>query len=365
MRCVKSLLPHQIRGVCVVTATVVAAVMCFTGCSGTDADAEGSGTQNVTIADMLGRKVTMPKVVHRILALHPIPTTVLELLAPQQIVSIDSVFARSLEPDDARFTAEQMSSLKSLPLTGVYFNGFNPEQLITLHPDVVITMTGDINIDREQKQTRIPFFAVSKAPTLSYETTIRLIGQIVGRTDRADHMAAFWARHVAAVQANTATVPTSRRPKVMYTGRDGDIVGIPGKQTVFGSTIDTAGGRYLGDQLPAVHAEAENNPVSIEQIVTWDPDVLIVASTDAKAKITRDPRWRTVKAVRDGRVYVPPQYGGLDGLQAVLGMVWTQGVLLGNQDANARAALAAVTQNYYKLFYAHSLTSAQIDQLAS
>jgi hypothetical protein len=29
-----------------------------------------------------------------------------------------------------------------------------------------------------------PFSAVSKVPTVNYETTIRLIGQIVGRADR-------------------------------------------------------------------------------------------------------------------------------------------------------------------------------------
>jgi hypothetical protein len=69
--------------------------------------------------------------------------------------------------------------------------------------------------------------------------------------------------------------------------------------------------------------------------------------------------------VRDGRVFVPPQYGGLDGLQAVLGMVWTQGVVLDRADANARKAFAAVTQSYYKLFYGHPLTLTQIDQLAS
>jgi iron complex transport system substrate-binding protein len=191
------------------------------------------------------------------------------------------------------------------------------------------------------------------------------IGQIVGRADRANRMAAFWARHVAAVQARTATVSTSRRPKVMYTGKSGDILGIPGKQTVFGSTIDAAGGRYLGDQLPAARADTENNPVSIEQIVTWNPDVVIVASTGAKVKVLQDPRWRTIKAVRDGHVYVPPQYGGLDGLQAVLGMVWTQSVVLEHDDAGARAAFKAVTQSYYTLFYGPSLTSTQIDQLAS
>jgi iron complex transport system substrate-binding protein len=342
----------------------VVVLLALTGCGA----GGGHGTakaQSVTITDMLSRQVRIPKDIRRVLALHPIPTTLLELLAPRQIVSVDAVFALSLNPDDARFSPTQMSSLKSLPVTGVYFKGLDPEQLVRLRPDVVITMTGDTNIDREQTRTGIPFFAVSKVPTQSYERTIRLIGQIVGRGERADQMAAFWTRQVASVKAKTATVATGRRPTTMYTGKNGDIFGIPGKDTVFGSTIDAAGGSYIGKALSTGHAGTENNPVSVEQIVRWDPDVIIVASTRAKDAITGDPRWRTIKAIRDGRVYVPPRYAGLDGLQAVLGMVWTQGVLLGPDDPNTRATLAAITQDYYRLFYGHPLTPAQIGQLAS
>ena len=357
--------PQWIRRACVVNAVIVAAVIALTGCSESGAPARGSGAQNIAVTDMLGRKVLLHGQIHRILALHPIPTTLLELLAPTRIVSVDTVFARSLKPDDARFTPEQMSSLKSLPITGVYFKGLDPEQLVKLHPDVVITMTGDTNIEREQMQTRIPFFAVSKAPTTSYETTIRLIGQIVGQADRADQMAAFWAQKIASVQARTSAVPASKRPTVMYTGKNGDILGIPGKETVFGSTIETAGGRYVGEALPVGHADTENNPVSFEQLITWDPAVIIVASTTGKDKIMNDPRWRQIRAVRDGRVYVPPKYGGLDGLQAVLGMVWTQGVSLDHDDANARAAIADAMQHYYTLFYGHTLTTTQVGELAS
>lgn len=364
MSCVKALLPHRFQHSYAVVAIVVA-VMCFAGCSSYSPEAGGNSSRTITITDMLGRNVRMPKDIHRILALHPIPTTLLELLGPEQIVSVDTVFTRSLKSDDARFSPLQMSSLKSLPVTGVYFKGFDPEQIVRLHPDVVITMTGDTNIDREQKRTAIPFFAVSKTPTSSYETTIRLIGLILGQDGRAKLMAAFWAQTIASVEAKTATVAASQRPSVMYTGRNGDILGIPGKATVFGSTIETAGGSYVGKELPAAQAGTENNPLGIEQIVAWDPDVIIVASTGARDKMMQDPRWRTINAVQDGRVYVPPRYGGLDGLQAVLGMVWTQSVLLDHDRVNARAALAAVTQNYYRLFYGHTLTSTQIDQLAS
>lgn len=70
MRYVKSPVPRQIRCAC-----VVAAVLCFTGCSGSAGDAGGNRSQKVTLTDNSGRHVTMPKVVHRILALHPVPIT--------------------------------------------------------------------------------------------------------------------------------------------------------------------------------------------------------------------------------------------------------------------------------------------------
>lgn len=348
----------------VAVALVTGAVL-LVGCSAGMHGRPSATAPSVTLTDMLGRRVLLPRDVHRVLALHPIPTTLLELLAPKQIVSVDSVFERSLVPDDARFSAEQMSSLRSLPVTGVYFSGFDPEQLIKLHPDVVITMTGDTNIDREQQQTNIPFFAVSKTPTASYESTIRLIGQIVGQQNRADQMAAFWAQTIASVTARTASVPPARRPVVMYTGKNGDILGVPGKDTVFGSSIDTAGGRYVGDQLSGGHADTENNPVSLEQVITWNPDAIIVASVGARARITHDPRWQSIQAVRDGHVYVPRQYGGLDGLQAIVGMAWIQTVLLDHDDAHGHAALTATMQRYYDLFYGHPLTSTQLDQLSS
>lgn len=345
------------------SVAVVCTATLLAGCSAAVTHPGAAAAPTVTITDMSGREVAVPEAIHRVLALHPIPTTLLELLAPGQIVGVDSVLSRSLQPDDARFSPQQMSSLRSLPVTGVYFRDFDSERVMRLHPDVVITMTGDRNVDREQQRTGIPFITVSKTPTSNYEKTIRLIGQIVGQSERADQMAAFWAQTIAAVQARTAAVPASGRPLVMYTGKNGDLLGIPGKDTVFGSSITTAGGRYVGDTLPARQSATENNPVTLEQVMSWNPAVIIAASARARTAIVNDPRWRTVKAVHDGRVYVPPRYASLDGLQAVLGMVWTQGVVLGDDDASARSTLTNAMQRYYQLFYGHPLTAAQLDQL--
>ena len=322
---------------------------------------EGTYGETVTITDMLGRQVKMPKTIRRVLALHPIPTGLLAILVPQNQVSIDSYFQRSLKSHDL-YTNAEYERLSKLPVTGTYFNGLNTEEIIELHPDVVITMVSDKNIDKEQQQTGIPFFAVSKAPTSSYQTTIRLVGEIVGQQKRADEMADFWASTVQSVENTAAKV--TRHPTVLYTGKNGHTNSVPGKNTVFGSTIDTAGGQSVGDQLPSALASNESNPVSMEQIMEWNPDIIISSGATSKNKIMTDPQWHTLNAVRTKHIYAPRAFAGLDGLQAVLGMVWTQGVLLDGDDAAAEAHLTSVMQRYYQLFYGHTLTAAQIAQAA-
>ncbi|MBT9331515.1 ABC transporter substrate-binding protein [Paracidobacterium acidisoli] len=331
-------------------------------CSASSGDTNKTGTDGtVTITDMLGRKVTMPKTIHRVLALHPIPTGLLAILAPQDQVSIDSYFQRSLKTHDL-YTDDEYKRLSNLPVTGVYFTGISAEQIIELHPDVVITMVNDKNIDREQQQTGIPFFAVSKAPTSSYETTIRLVGQIVGQQKRAGEMAGFWAETVQSVENTTAK--TTRHPTVLYTGKNGHTTSVPGRNTVFGSTIDTAGGQSVGDELPSAFASNESNPVSMEQVVKWNPDIIIASGAASRNTIMTDPQWHALKAVQTGHVYAPRAFAGLDGLQAVLGMVWTQGVLIEGDDAAAEARLTSLMQSYYQLFYGHTLTASQIGEPA-
>ncbi len=339
---------------------VLALLVAGRSASGSGANQDGSGG-TVTIIDMRGRKVTMPKTIHRILALHPIPTGLLAILAPQDQVSIDSYFQRSLKTHEL-YTEDEYKRLSNLPVTGVYFTGLSIEQILELHPDVVITMVGDKNIDKEQQLTGIPFFAVSKAPTSSYATSIRLVGQIVGQQKRADEMADFWAKTVQSVE--DATAKATRHPTVLYTGKNGHTTSVPGKNTVFGSTIDTAGGQSVGDQLPSAFASNESNPVSMEQIIKWNPDVIIASGAAARNTIMTDSQWQMLHAVRAGHVYTPRAFAGLDGLQAVLGMVWAQGVLLEGDDDAAEAHLTSVMQSYYKLFYGHALTAEQLAEPA-
>lgn len=315
----------------------------------------------IVLTDMLDRQVTVPSQTTHILALHPIPSFILWRLAPDKQVSVDWVFQRRYLADDAPgyFSDAEFERLKQLPVTGTYFKGLNPEQIAALTPDVVVTMQGDAQVDRLQEQLSIPFFAVSKEPLANYAETIRLLGKITGNEADAEKMAQFWDRTIQEVTAESSKIPDDQRLNVLYVGQSDNILATPGKETVFGSSIDLAGGNNLGDQLTD-NPKSEHIAISPEQILQWNPDVIIAMTGTAKNLIMDDPAWQSLDAVKAGKVYVPPEFGGMDGIDAIMGLVWFQGILLHDNDAAFQQSFAEKMKEFHSLFYKRDITPEEI-----
>ena len=54
--------------------------------------------------------------------------------------------------------------------------------------------------------------------------------------------------------------------------------------------------------------------VSIEQVLLWNPDVIITIDQEFSAAVRNNPSWAPVKAVRDNRVHLSPKmpFGWVD-----------------------------------------------------
>ena len=342
----------------VVLLAVAMMLLLVTGCqkSGT---ASSPGT---VITDFDQRSVTVPATVNRVLGLHPVSTYAVWRLAPDKLTSVDWVFQwMYLQATSTKYLSDaDIAKLNKLPVTGTFFAKMNTEQVISLKPDVIVTLDSDINVDKLQQQAKIPVVAVAKEPLSAYEDTFRMVGKIVGNEADADKLAAFWDKTLKTAQAATAQAPDNKKLRVFYTGKLGDVLTTAGKDTVMGSVIDTAGGINLGDQLSDTGNESAT--VSIEQILAWNPDLIIVATEGGKQQIMSDPRYKNLTAVKDGKVYVPPQYGDLDSVQSIMGLVWAQGLLLHGNDAASQAYLAQEMKAYYPLFFNRTITDQQIKQ---
>ena len=73
-----------------------------------------------------------------------------------------------------------------------------------------------------------------------------------------------------------------------------------GLETGLGASIDRIRGAH--------NVTAERlAPVSIEQVLVWNPQVIVTIYRDFAANVCKDPGWAQVEAVRAGRVYLSPK----------------------------------------------------------
>ena len=106
--------------------------------------------------------------------------------------------------------------------------------------------------------------------------------------------------------------------------------------------------------------------VSIEEVVKWNPD-LIVINSGAPADLSRQPAWKTIKAVQNGRVLVQP--AGIFILHrptaesAVLYPLW----LAKNAypDRFRDIDLRAEIKRFYSEIFTFNLNDAQVDRILS
>ena len=186
------------------------------------------------------------------------------------------------------------------------------------------------------------------------------MGDIVGEPARAKELADYAERTLAELDRRIASVPPDRRPRVYY-GR-----GPAGLETGLAGSINMEVLARVGAvNVAAAAGKGGLTTVSREQVLAWDPDVILALDTRFADAAADDPVWRGVKAVREHRIYVAPKlpFGWFDsppGVNRLIGVRWLAKVLypkLFPED------LRQTTRGFYRLFYHVELSAAQLDQL--
>ena len=72
--------------------------------------------------------------------------------------------------------------------------------------------------------------------------------------------------------------------------------------------------------------------VSIEQVLAWNPEIIITIDQEFAATVRNDPAWAAVKAVRDNRIHLSPKlpFGWVDfppSVNRLIGLWWLGKIL--------------------------------------
>ena len=309
--------------------------------------------------DSTGREVTVDQEISRIAVTGPLGQIVVFAIAPDMLVGIPGAW----NPEAKAFLDEQYYNL---PVLGQLYGGkgdLNLEELLKAAPQVVIDIGEPKDsiaqdMDALTEQTGIPFVHIS-AYLEHMDETYTMLGELLGLEEEAG------------VLAETCERIYSRAVEMMQGVEKVNMLYATGEN---GLNVLANGGYHSGviDMMANNVAVVENvsskgtgNEVDMEQILNWNPDVIVFSENSIYDTVGDDPVWQSVSAIESGRYYEVPfgpynWIGQPPAVQRLLGMMWL-GKLLYPQAADYD--LYDEVAQYYQLFYHCDLTREQYDAL--
>jgi iron complex transport system substrate-binding protein len=257
----------------------------------------------VTVVDSLGNEVLIPKDVKSVASMRSGITEIICALGQcDKIVAVDEMVK-----DGSSYGAFITSVHPELMALPAPYAGqdLSVEEILRIGPDVVLHGGYGRIKQAEALMKQAPGLPVVIAhfETIEqYMDDIRIVAQCVDAEDRAEELIAYLQGQLGAIAARVGDIPDDQKVRVFYGGHEIDHVYTP--DTFEHAQIVLAGGVNVAQELSGWLPD-----VSAEQLLIWDPEVIVVLNgTDVEA-ILNDPQVSSVSAIKNGRVYALPEAG--------------------------------------------------------
>ena len=342
-------------------ALVMTLSLAACGAQSAPTEDENTAPETRVFTDSVGREVTVPAQIDKVALSGPMAQIVLFALCPDKLVGISNAWDES--------AAQYLDTeYYNLPLLGQLYGGkgeLNLETLLESGAQVVIDVgeaKGSIveDLDALQEQTTIPFVHIDAA-LATMDETYTLLGDLLGMPDEAKALADY----CRSTYDRALTIADSvEKANLLYITGDAGL-NVIAQGAYHAEVID-----LLSNNLAVVDdpsSKGTGNEVDMEQILNWNPDVILFAPDSIYDTVAGDAAWQGVTAIQNGAYYEVPMgpynwMGFPPSVQRLLGMLWMAKVLYpeaADYDLYTEAA------EYFELFYHCELTREQYDALAA
>ena len=342
-------------------ALVMTLSLAACGAQSAPTEDENTAPETRVFTDSVGREVTVPVQIDQVAVSGPMAQIVLFALCPDKLVGISNAWDES--------AAQYLDTeYYNLPLLGQLYGGkgeLNLETLLESGAQVVIDVgeaKGSIveDLDALQEQTTIPFVHIDAA-LATMDETYTMLGDLLGMPDEAKALADY----CRSTYDRALTIADSvEKANLLYVTGDAGL-NVIAQGSYHAEVID-----LLSNNLAVVDdpsSKGTGNEVDMEQILNWNPDVILFAPDSVYDTMSGDAAWQGVTAIQNGAYYEVPMgpyncMGFPPSVQRLLGMLWMAKVLYpeaADYDLYTEAA------EYFELFYHCELTREQYDALAA
>ncbi len=312
-----------------------------------------------TVTDAAGRAVPIPAKVTRVFPAGPPAAILLYTLAPDLLLG----WPRANRPEECEFMLPDVCARPELGRITGRGNTANLEVVLALKPDLILDVgsTSGTFVSlaaRVQEQTGIPY-ALLDGRFDAAAQTYRTLGALTHRGKEAEALARHAEETMTTIRQRIDAIPADRRPRVYYAR------GPRGLDTGLGGSINVETIEFLGARNVAGERKGGLAIVSVEQVLLWNPDVIVTIDRDFAASVKSDPVWSAVDAVKAGRVHLSPKlpFGWVDfppSINRLIGLWWLAKILY---PAQFPEDIRPLTREFYRRFYHVTPTDAQIDSV--
>ncbi len=334
------------------------AILLMVGCNNTPKkQTENTSAEKVTLTDMAGRKVLVPKSISKAFIDR---SSVHLVYALDTLLPVNRVF---------NYNDSEKKYLKKGFYEGKpYVTGTPIEEIIKLQPEVIL-LTVSLQTEAErakeieradilQQKTKIPVVLFS-GDFEQYTQALTLLGTLLHKEKEAQELNAFIEKYCYSIPKVVATIPEAKRKTIYYAE------GMNGLQTepptsLHSYLINYTGGKNIAE-VELLPGKGKTN-VSIEQIYRWDPDMILVWSGNfddlySYKAIRQEKIWQQLRAVKENQVYQVPwrPFGWIDrppGLGRVMGSIWLASL---TYPEYFKDDIVPITQEFFKKFYHYEM----------
>jgi len=290
----------------------------LTGCKEaeetTKDSAEGHNhEQEHVVIDDLGREVTIPENLERVVAANPWPFYSAWFVGTNSTEEIIALNPGAYDAAEASILKDISPEILNASTAPFQSDSVNIEELIKLNPQLYFANSTDVAVIEKLEEAGVNVYALPTMDNTEGEPLslmnkwLEIIGAITGKEERTQELITAGDAAMDEVGEKIADVKEEDKPRVLFlfNHSENEII-VPGKNHYGNQWIKATGGIDVAEEIEGTQV------VNMEQIYEWNPDIIYITNftetqpEDLLNNTVVGQDWSKVTAVKEAQVYKVP-----------------------------------------------------------